>query len=82
MGQKSSTETFFAVLSEYTGHAVDTAEEFERLKAILHTRVAELFGTDLEWRPGAQQLLDGLAEPTRLEGPDEGLLRAAYAAIR
>ena len=27
-------------------------------------------------------VLDGLASPTRLEGPDEGLLRAAYAAIR
>lgn len=58
----ASTETFFAVLSEYTGHAVDTPKEFARLKAILHTRVAELFATDLEWRPGAQDLLDGLAE--------------------
>lgn len=26
-------------------------------------------------------VLDGLAEPTRLEGPDEGLLREAYAAL-
>ena len=76
----ASTETFFAVLSEYTGHAVDTAEEFERLKAILHTRVAELFATDLEWRPGAQELLDGLAErgvPLALVTNTESTLMAA-----
>lgn len=58
----ASTETFFSVLSEYTGHAVDTPDEFARLKSILHTRIAELFATDLEWRPGALELLDGLAE--------------------
>lgn len=54
----ASTESFFAVLSEYTGHPVDTAEEFSRLKGILHGRVAELFATELEWRPGARELLD------------------------
>ncbi len=26
-------------------------------------------------------VLDGLANPVRLEGPDESLLRAAYAAL-
>ena len=76
----ASTETFFAVLSEYTGHAVDTPEEFARLKAILHTRVAELFATDLEWRPGAQDLLDGLAirgVPLALVTNTESALMAA-----
>lgn len=76
----ASTGTFFAVLSEYTGHAVDTPEEFARLKSILHTRVAELFATDLEWRPGAPALLDELGKqgvPFALVTNTESALMAA-----
>lgn len=76
----ASTGTFFAVLSEYTGHAVDTPEEFARLKSILHARVAELFATDLEWRPGAPALLDELGKqgvPLALVTNTESALMAA-----
>ena len=76
----ASTGTFFAVLSEYTGHAVDTPEEFARLKSILHSRVAELFATDLEWRPGAHALLDELGKqgvPLALVTNTESALMAA-----
>lgn len=89
----ASTETFFAVLSEYTGHSVDTTEEFARLKSILHTRVAELFATDLEWRPGALELLDGLAdngiplalvtntESSLMEAPLDVIGRSRFSAV-
>ncbi|WP_333618884.1 HAD family hydrolase [Dietzia sp.] len=76
----ASTETFFSVLSEYTGHAVDTPEELDRLKSILHARVAELFATELEWRPGARELLDALGAagvPLALVTNTESALMAA-----
>lgn len=56
----ASMQGFFEILSEYTGHPVDTEAEFQRLRGMLTNRVAELFATDLDWRPGARELLDDI----------------------
>lgn len=72
----ASMRGFFEILSEYTGHPVDTEAEFQRLRGMLTNRVAALFATDLRWRPGAKELLDDIgaagapvALVTNTEGP-------------
>lgn len=55
-----SLDGFFRILGEYTGHAVAGSER-RRLTEQLNARMRELMRFDLEWRPGASELLDDLA---------------------
>lgn len=56
----NSLRGFFDILGEYTGRRVEGAE-YERLAHRLNSRVTELMRTDMEWRPGAEELLEDLA---------------------
>lgn len=57
----NSLQGFFEILGEYTGHRIE-GEEFDRLAHQLNTRVTELMRTDMQWRPGAQELLTEIAD--------------------
>lgn len=54
-----SLDGFFRVLGEYTGRDV-VGPERTRLTAKLNDRMRDLMRSDLEWRPGARELLDDL----------------------
>lgn len=56
----NSLHGFFEILAEYTGHPIEGAE-FDRLAHMLNSRVTELMRTDMQWRPGAEELLEDIA---------------------
>jgi len=56
----NSLRGFFDILGEYTGRPVE-GEEYERLAHRLNSRVTELMRTDMQWQPGAEELLEDLA---------------------
>lgn len=56
----NSLTGFFEILGEYTGRTIE-GEEYERLAHKLNSRVTELMRDDLQWRPGALELLEDLA---------------------
>ena len=56
----NSLHGFFEILAEYTGHPIE-GEEFDRLAHMLNSRVTELMRTDMQWRPGAEELLEDIA---------------------
>ena len=55
-----SLDGFFRILGEYTGRRV-VGPERQRLTELLNGRMRELMRSELEWRPGALDLLDDLA---------------------
>lgn len=56
----NSLHGFFEILGEYTGRTIE-GEEFDRLAHRLNSRVTELMRTDMQWRPGAEELLEDIA---------------------
>lgn len=56
----NSLHGFFEILAEYTGRTIE-GEEFDRLAHRLNSRVTELMRTDMQWRPGAEELLEDIA---------------------
>lgn len=58
----ASMRGFFAILSEYTGRAVDTEDAFDYWRGRLTSRVADLFASHMQWRSGAEAFVDSVRD--------------------